>query len=367
MRNQFEGLPFTSTFSGGRHGRRHLFFKQILCFLPDGEPHMSGRKKYFTYGTMVFGFGLAGYLLYVGLSQFTWDEIVQSVRAIPAWNMTLALFYCALSYVCLTGFDWAGVRYVKNDLPYPKIALASFVSLGLGQSIGLAGLSSGAIRYRYYSHWGMSTEDVAKIVLLSGVTVGLGLLVLGGIVMVLNPSDTAEILRVQPAAVLAIGLSFLAVAGAYVALAAFLRTPLKIRSWSFQMPTVSIAIAQIIIGTANFAVVSACLMELMQATENVSYLKAATAYVLGNIAILVTHAPGGLGVLEVTVRHVMGEQASIGALVAFRVIYFFLPFFIALPISLVGEAVFRAAKRRKSESSGGHDPQIGPVLRTPAA
>ena len=84
----------------------------------------------------------------------------------------------------------------------------------------------------------------------------------------------------------------------------------------------------------------------MQATENVSYLKAATAFVLGNIAILITHAPGGLGVLEVTVRHVMGEQASIGALVAFRVIYFFIPFFVALPISLIGEAVFRARKGR---------------------
>jgi glycosyltransferase 2 family protein len=328
---------------------------------------MSGRKKLLTYVTMIFGFGLAGYLLYVGLSQFTWDEIVQSVRDIPTWNMTLALFYCALSYVCLTGFDWAGVRYVKNDLPYPKIALASFVSLGLGQSIGLAGLSSGAIRYRYYAHWGMSTEDVTKIVLLSGVTVGLGLLVLGGIVMVLNPSDTSQILRITPVAVTIIGAVCLLAAAAYVALAAFLRTPLKIRTWSFQMPTARIAVAQIVIGTANFAVVSACLMELMQATENVSYLKAATAFVLGNIAILVTHAPGGLGVLEVTVRHVMGDQASIGALVAFRVIYFFIPFFIALPVSLIGEAVFRAAKHKTERHGDRDDADVPPAARAPSA
>ncbi|MGF9691326.1 MULTISPECIES: lysylphosphatidylglycerol synthase transmembrane domain-containing protein [unclassified Rhizobium] len=328
---------------------------------------MSGRKKLFTYGTMIFGFGLAGYLLYVGLSQFTWKEIVDSVRAIPAWNLSLAFFYCAVSYICLTGFDWAGVRYVKNDLPYPKIALASFVALGLGQSIGLAGLSSGAIRYRYYAHWGMSTEDVAKIVLLSGVTVGLGLLVLAGIVMVLNPTDTSAILRIGPSAVMIIGVCCLIAAVGYVALAAFLRTPLKIRGWTFQMPTVPIAIAQIVIGTLNFAVVSACLMELMQATENVSFLKAATAFVMGNIAILVTHAPGGLGVLEVTVRHVMGDQASIGALVAFRVIYFFIPFFIALPISLIGEAVFRAAKRRKANAEDSHGGAVTPAVNPSSA
>lgn len=329
---------------------------------------MTGRRKVFTYGTMIFGFALAAYLLYVGLSAFTWDDIVRSVRAIPQWNMTLALFYCALSYLCLTGFDWTGVRYVKSDLAYPRIALASFVALGLGQTIGLAGLSSGAIRYRYYAHWGLSTEDVAKIVLLSGVTVGLGLLVLGGLVMVLNPDDTAGILRMAPTAVRLVGILCLALAAAYVALAGLLRTPLRIRGWSFQMPTMRLALAQIVIGTANFAVVSACLMELMQATENVSYLKAATAYVLGNIAILITHAPGGLGVLEVTVRHVMGDQASIGALVAFRVIYFFIPFFIALPVSLIGEAAFRAARRRKASvgEETARPADVTPAVRAPS-
>ncbi|WP_377298729.1 YbhN family protein [Rhizobium sp. SGZ-381] len=324
---------------------------------------MSGRKRLFTYGTMIFGFGLAGYLVYIGLSQFTWDQIVESVRAIPMSNFLLALLYCAGSYLCLTGFDWTGVRYVKNDLAYPKIALASFVALGLGQSIGLAGVSSGAIRYRYYAHWGMSTEDVAKIVLMSGMTVGLGLLVLSGIVMVANPADVAQLLRISSSVSMLLGGLCFVLAIVYVVLSGVLRAPLKIRKWTFVMPTVRIAILQIVVGTVNFALVSACLMELMQATENVSYLKAATAFVLANIAILVTHAPGGLGVLEVTVKHVMGDQASIGALVAFRVIYFFIPFAIALPVSLVTEAVFRARKKRKGDTEKtSHPADADPAL-----
>jgi glycosyltransferase 2 family protein len=327
---------------------------------------MSGRKRLFTYGTMIFGVGLAGYLVYIGLSQFTWAQILESVRAIPMSNFLLALLYCAGSYLCLTGFDWTGVRYVKNDLAYPKIALASFVALGLGQSIGLAGLSSGAIRYRYYAHWGMSTEDVAKIVLMSGMTVGLGLLVLSGIVMVLNPTDVAQLLRISPGIAMLIGGLCFVLAGVYVVLSATLRAPLKIRAWTFVMPSAKIAILQIVIGTVNFALVSACLMELMQASENVSYLKAATAFVLANIAILVTHAPGGLGVLEVTVKHVMGDQASIGALVAFRVIYFFIPFAIALPVSLIGEAVFRARKKLRGDREAEHAvPEATPSLSAP--
>lgn len=307
------------------------------------------KKQIFTYITIVIGFGAAGYLLYHTFREYSLSDIVQSVRDIPTYNLVMAGLFAAGSYVCLSGFDWAGVRYVKNDLSYPKIGLASFIALSIGQSVGLSGLSSGALRYRYYHHWDMSTEDVAKIVLFSGVTVGIGMAVLSGIVMIINPKDAATVLRLSEAMVMGIGFACLAVTGVYLILAATVRSPLKIRSWSFEMPTLRIAIAQVVIGTVNFALVSACLREVMAASADVSYLKAATAFVLANLAILITHAPGGLGVLEATVRHVMGDQASIGSLVAFRVIYFFIPFFIGLPLALIVEGVFRARKR-----SAGH-------------
>ncbi|HEX2147735.1 MAG TPA: YbhN family protein [Pseudorhizobium sp.] len=308
------------------------------------------RKTLLTYGLMVLGLGLAAYLLWNIFSEYSWSDITTSVSEIPTYNLVMALAFTAASYVCLTGFDWCGVRYVKNDLSYPKIGLASFISLGIGQSVGLAGLSSGGLRYRYYAHWGMNTEDVAKIVLLSGVTVGVGLAMLTGIVMFINPSDAAAVLRLSEPVILAIGgVSLLLVVG-YLALAKFARAPVRIRKWTFQMPTLRIAVAQVVIGTLNFALVAAALREVMGAASDVSYLKAATAFVLANVAIIVTHAPGGLGVLEATVRHVMGDQASIGSLVAFRVIYFFIPLAIGIPLALITEAVFRSRKHHSSPS-----------------
>jgi uncharacterized membrane protein YbhN (UPF0104 family) len=307
-------------------------------------------KTILTYGFLVVGLGLAVYLLWQIFSEYTWSDIVASVAEIPTGNLVAAMAFSAASYICLTGFDWTGVRYVGNDLAYPRIALASFISLSIGQSVGLAGLSSGGLRYRYYAHWGMNTEDVAKIVLLSGVTVTIGLAVLTGIIMIINPADAAEVLRLSEPAVLGIGgLCLLLVAG-YLALAWFARAPVRIRKWTFQMPTLRLALAQVLIGTANFALVAAALREVMGGAD-VSYLKAATAYVLANVAVIVTHAPGGLGVLEATVRHVIGDQASIGSLVAFRVIYFFVPLAIGVPLALVTEAVFRARKTSSSPSA----------------
>ncbi|MBX4950723.1 UPF0104 family protein [Rhizobium binae] len=309
------------------------------------------RKQIITYLMLVVGFGVAGYLLYHTFQEYSLSDITESVGEIPIYNLAMALLFAFGSYLCLTGFDWAGVRYVKDDLPYPKIGLASFIALSIGQSVGMSGLSSGALRYRYYAHWGMSTEDVAKIVLLSGVTVGLGMAMLSGIVMILNPGDAAGVLRLGEGTVRMIGIGCIAAAVAYLALAALLRAPLKIRSWTFQMPTLKIAFAQVVIGTINFALVSACLREVMTANADVTYLKAATAFALANAAILITHAPGGLGVLEATVRHVMGDQASIGSLVAFRAIYFFIPFFVGFPLSLIVEGIFRARKARQEASS----------------
>ncbi|MBW9117667.1 UPF0104 family protein [Rhizobium cauense] len=316
------------------------------------------RKQIFTYVMFAVGSGAAGYLLYQTFSEYSVWDIIDSVEAIPVSNLAMALVFAFGSYACLTGFDWTGVGYVKRDLSYSKIALASFIALSIGQSVGLSGLSSGALRYRYYAHWGMTTEDVAKIVLLSGVTVAIGMAMLCGIVMLLNPRDAAGVLGLREDAVRMIGISCLGSIVGYLALAAFLRVPLTIRGWTFQMPKLRIAVAQVIIGTINFALVAACLREVMAANADVSYLKAATAFVLANLAIMVTHAPGGLGVLEATVRHVMGDQASIGSLVAFRVVYFFIPFFIGLPLSLIVEGLFRARK------SSGNPSSPGPVTTT---
>nr|WP_314092222.1 YbhN family protein [uncultured Shinella sp.] len=314
------------------------------------------KKQVFAFLMITAGTAAAGYLLYRTFRDHSAAEIVASLGAIPMGHMAMALLYALGSYFCLTGFDWVGVRSIDGKLTYPRIALASFIALSIGQSVGLSGLSSGALRYRYYAHWGLDTENVAKIVLLSGVTVGMGMAVLSGAVMIINPADAAVVLRLSEGTIIVLGAGCLTVAAAYLLMAAWLRTPVNIRTWSFQMPPIRLAATQVAIGTMNYIFVSACLREVMTADANVSFLKAATAFMLANFAILMTHAPGGLGVLEATVQHVMGNQASVGSLVAFRIIYFFIPLLIGLPLALVVEAIFRVRKRISKASTASKAP-----------
>ena len=136
---------------------------------------------------------VAIWLVYRTLSQYTFAEIIRSVTQIPPSSVLAALGFAALSYTCLTGFDALALRYVGRPLPYYQSALASFTSLAIGHNVGVAALSSGAVRYRFYSRWGLNTEEIAKIILFCGVTVGLGLMTLAGICLTVLPDSAARV------------------------------------------------------------------------------------------------------------------------------------------------------------------------------
>jgi uncharacterized membrane protein YbhN (UPF0104 family) len=320
-------------------------------------------KRLLINAILILGLMLAAYLLYTVFNRYTFSEVMNSIRAIALMRLLTGVAFTAASYICLTGFDWLGLRYAGKPLSYPKAATASFASLSIGHNLGVAALSSGAVRYRYYSRWGLNAEEVAKVILFCGATVGLGLSALAGVVLLVNPGDAANLLKLSRLGLLLLGLGCLAIPLAYLTLAAVVRAPLRLWKWRFELPHFRLALAQVLIGTLNFICVAACLHQLMTAEVDVSFVKTATAFVLANIAILVTHVPGGLGVLEATVSHVLPGAASVGALVAFRVLYFLIPLFIGIPLFIISELV---AKRRKNRKPS-EDRVEQPGLRKPDA
>jgi glycosyltransferase 2 family protein len=269
--------------------------------------------------------GLAAFLLYRTLRNYTLAEITSSIAAIPSSRIALALAFAAGSYLCLTGFDWLATRYAGAPLPYRYVALASFCSLSLGHNIGFAALSSGAIRYRFYTRRGVSAEGIAKIIVFCGITVGLGLALLGGIAMLLRPDLAREITGLSQGVVLGLAAACLAIPAIYVALAATVRGRVRIRGWSIELPRLPLALGQIAIGPLNFACVAACLYQVLAGVNELSYVAVATVYVIANVTSLITHVPGGLGVIESVVNFLLPQGNYIGALVAFRAIYFLIP------------------------------------------
>ena len=290
---------------------------------------------------------VAAFLVYRSLGRYSVEEIRLSVASIPQQRLLFAFAFVLASYTCLSGFDWLAVRYAGRALPYRQVALASFCSLSIGHNVGMAALSSGAVRYRFYSRWGLSGEQVAKVIIFCGVTVGLGLLTLAGLALTITQGRGGDLLGISEVTAVALGCICLLVPTLYLLICWRVERPLLLYRWSFQPPSVWLALGQIAVGTLNFACVAACIHQLMLGISAVSYLTVATAYVTANIAALISHVPGGLGVLEATILGVLPIDASIGALVVFRILYFFVPLMVGVPTLVASEAYFRRQPRRR--------------------
>ncbi len=288
---------------------------------------------------------LACVLLYRTLGRFSWNEILASMAAIPSGRVVLAGLCAAGSYLCLTCFDWLALRYVGQRLPYRQVALASFVSLSVGHNIGFNVLSSGAIRYRFYSRWGVGIGSIAKIILFCGMTGGLGLATLGGCAFLLRPDLGAQVTGVSRAAAIAIGIACVAIPIGYLVSAATVRRALCIRNWAIELPSLRLALGQIVVGPVNFALVAGCLYHALAGLGEVSYLAVAAVYVIAFVTSVLTHAPGGLGVIETVVLFLLPQAQFIGALIAFRIMYFIVPLCIGGTLFGIAELAFRRQPR----------------------
>jgi glycosyltransferase 2 family protein len=282
------------------------------------------RRLYPLIGLVVFV--VAAFLVYRALRRYSLEEIQASLAAISLPHLALGALFTAASFLCLSGTETLAVRYTRQSLPYRKIALASSVSLSIGHTLGFAGFSSGAVRYRFYRSWGLSAGDVARIMVFCSLTVLLGLATLGGIACVLGPRLVAPLFGVTSGLVSAVGVLLLALVLLYLALTAVVRLPLRIRHFELPLPPLRLALGQVACGTADFLMVSAVLHQMLAASSEVGYFAIAAGYVVANSVGIASHVPGGLGVFEAVMLALVPGANVVGALVAFRAVYFLIPF-----------------------------------------
>jgi len=288
---------------------------------------------------------LAAFLLYRTLGDYSFDQLTASVRQVPVTRLLLALGFAGASYLCLGLFDFFGLRYAGRPLAWRQAALASFSALSIGHNLGFAALSSGAVRYRFYRRWGLSREEVARVIVFCGTTVGLGLAALGGLTFLLQTDLADTVTGLSDGLVRLAGAGLLLACAGYVLASARVNRPLQLWQWTFRLPDWRLGLAQLVIGPVNFALVAACLHQAIVATAEISYFVSASAYVLANTAVLLAHVPGGLGVIEAVVMQVVSHADIIGGLLVFRFCYFLVPLVVGGATFGVSEIYFSRISR----------------------
>jgi len=98
------------------------------------------------------------------------EELTEHLRTLKGSRVLLIFFSTGISYLILTGFDWAALRYLRKTIPYRQVAQAAFVGYSLSKNLGISWLTGGSLRYRFYSRCGIGLKDVTKLILFNTAT-----------------------------------------------------------------------------------------------------------------------------------------------------------------------------------------------------
>jgi phosphatidylglycerol lysyltransferase len=291
---------------------------------------------------------LAGLVLFVAalevlrleLTTVSWSELTAAVIAVPRSQVALALALTVLNYVILTGYDAIAFSYIGKHLPRGRIAMTSFLAYAISNNVGFAMLSGASVRYRFYTRWGVTTEELSRIVFSYSVTFWLGLFVLGGLSLALTPLPDA-----LPAheLVTAAGWLLMVVPAAYVALTTRRRTPLRLWKLELPMPSARIAATQVVVSTLDWALAGAVLYVLLP-PSGLSLQAFLGFFFVAILLGMASHVPGGVGVFEglmvVLLKPYLTSGELLPALLVFRGVYYLLPLVIAL-VGLVMDDVLQ--------------------------
>jgi phosphatidylglycerol lysyltransferase len=327
---------------GTTNGRGAAARASVLRRLGRWLPHLVGLAL----------FALAIWVIHEELAAFGLDDLLGRLSGIPARAIVLAVLAAALGYGTLTLFDPLALFYLGRRLPYRRTALASFTGYAFSHNLGLGVLSGGAVRYRLYTAWGLSSLDIGGIIAFNTVTTTLGLTSILALACLGEPEPVAAIVRLPAPVVVAIGVALVVAVAGYVLACALRRAPIRIARWQFTLPKPAMAVAQILLSVLDWSLAAAVLYVLLPPGLPFGYPSFVGLVGLANLGGLISNIPGGIGVFEAVILLAVPDPSAspavAAALIAYRLIYYLVPLVLAAlllggqQLSSTGEAARRA-------------------------
>jgi len=297
--------------------------------------------------------GIAASILIIALAITT---LVRTLKGVDAGVILTALadtkpHYVALAALCVVGsfctltfYDYFALQTIgKKHVPYRIAAMSAFTSYTIGHNIGATVFTGGAIRFRIYSDFGLSAIDVAKVCFLSGLTFWLGNLVVLGFGLAWHPS-AAGAMDLLPAPVnRLIALGCLAGIVAYFVwlLLGKQRRELGQNGWKVVLPSAKLTLVQMLIGVVDLGFCALAMYLLMPQQPYIDFISLAVVFILATLLGFASHAPGSLGVFDAAMLVALPQfsrEEVVATLVVFRILYFMIPF--AIAISIMGAREF---------------------------
>jgi phosphatidylglycerol lysyltransferase len=295
---------------------------------------------------------LIGFALFVAalevlrteLRAVTWRELMADLSNISAWHLALAVLLTVVNYGVLTGYDFLAFAYLGKHLPPRRVAVTSFLAYAISNNVGFAMLSGASVRYRFYTRWGVTAEELSRIVFSYVVTFWLGLLLVGGLSLVFSPLPK-ELGVPLVSMVAPIGWLLMFASLGYIAAAALRLGPIRFRHVELPLPSLRLTLAQLAISVLDWTI-AATVLHVLLPPGHVPFLALVGAFLASQLLGLASHVPGGMGVFEglmvLLLAPFLPSTQLLPALIAYRAVYYLLP----LSVAAVGLVADELHQRR---------------------
>jgi uncharacterized membrane protein YbhN (UPF0104 family) len=264
------------------------------------------------------------------------DEVVAALKATEPKHIAAAAFFVFCGYFTLTFYDWFALRTIgRKEIPYRIAALTGFTSYSIGHNIGATVFTGGAVRYRIYSTYGLDAVEVAKICFVAGLTFWLGNATVLGLGVAYHPQAAGPIDQLPPWINRGIGIGMLVVLVSYVSWVWSAPREIGQGSWKVKLPSGPSTLLQICIGILDLGFCALAMYMLLPDEPNVGFVTMAVVFVSATLLGFASHAPGGLGVFDAAMLVALWQydkESVLAGLLLFRLLYYIVPFVIALVI-----------------------------------
>lgn len=280
---------------------------------------------------------LSCFLLYREVRTISLDQLRDSLQAISVQGWLLAAAATLGAYFALAWYDRIALAHLGKRIPWRFITLCSFTTYALAHNIGASVFSGAVVRFRAYRSKGLTPAEIGLLIFFCSFTFALGTLLSSGAVLVCQPELIKRVADVSPWLSVVIGLLLLGLVALYV-----LGSWRQFKPWQWgklhvEYPRLGIVGRQLLAGPLELLCAAAIIYFALPAEGNPGYLTVLGVFLASFSLALLSHAPGGLGVLEVTFLAAMPELPTadvLAALIVFRVFYLLIPFALSLLVVL---------------------------------
>ena len=282
----------------------------------------------------VVALGAAAYALHGALREFHYHEVVTYIATIDAPTIAAALALAFLSLLATSSLDLVALRHLGRKVSLPVALVSSFVSTAVSNTASPAVVTGGALRFRLYSALGLTAEDIGVLVVFGGAGFWLGFVALAGAIFLVAAAPLPPSLGAGIVPLRMLGVCFVGAVIAYLVVCARGPRTVRLVRWEFPVPSLAIAITQVSVSALDWVLAAAALWMLAPDLRSVPFPAFLAVYLAAQAVGLASHVPGGLGVFEAVVVRVLAPHAPasdvLGALAAYRVVYYLIPLAVSL-------------------------------------